>query len=112
MKKLPASSALEGTLASKSILEHFRGHHTVESRFAGQKSGLAPVLIVRGIAEQIEPSPSADKTCDPHVGNRFVMLDRRGSLREGRTVLMVGHEHASSESPQRNKPCRIGEAGT
>ena len=61
LEKVPAAIPLKRPLTSQRILESFNHHQTVQGRFTGKKSGLAPVIVVGGVAQEPHPSRTSDE---------------------------------------------------
>ncbi len=61
LEKVPAAIPLKRPLTSQRILQSFNHHETVQSRLTGKQSSLAPVFVVRGVAQQPHPSRPSDE---------------------------------------------------
>src|SRR6267378_3350514 len=61
LKKVPAAIPLKRPLTSQRILKSFYHDKTVQGRFTGKKSRLAPVIVVVGVAQQPHPSRATDE---------------------------------------------------
>src|ERR1700682_5862991 len=51
LEKVPAAIPLKGPLTSQWILKSFYHDKTVQGRFTGKQSSLAPVIVARGVAQ-------------------------------------------------------------
>ncbi len=92
VEKSSAAIALVGSLTAQGILERLNGDQAVQSRFAGEKSSFAPMLVVRWITEQIKSSAGACKAGDAEFRKCLVVADGRWILGQRRTVFTVSHE--------------------
>src|SRR5258708_4447890 len=61
LEKVPAAIPLKRPLTSQRILYSFHHDKTVQSRFTGKQSSLAPVIVVRGVAQQPHSTRPADE---------------------------------------------------
>src|SRR5690349_7736401 len=75
LKERPTTIALIRPLAAQGIFHSFDHHQTIDGSFARKETGLAPVLVVRGVAEQPHATGAADERAHTGVRKRFVVLE-------------------------------------
>ncbi len=64
LEEVSIAISLQRSFSSQAILEYLSRQQTIERGFAGEQPGLAPVLVVRGKAQQPHSCGATDQRAD------------------------------------------------
>src|SRR6266568_5530419 len=92
LKKCSAAIALIGSFAPQRVLQSLDRYPAIYGRLTGQKSGLAPVLVVFNVTQHPHSSGPTDECCYTGVRKCLVVTNRRRTLRQVLAEIAVRHE--------------------
>src|ERR1700733_14293521 len=101
--------ALIGTLATQRIFHELNGDETVDGRFAGKQSGLAPVFVLGWITKKEKSRASAYERAETSCGVVLVLAYGVGIIGKVTAEVRVGGEECRGDTAGGQQPIGIRE---
>src|SRR6266568_6280019 len=107
LKKSSAAIALIRSFAPQRVLQSLDRYPAIYGRLTGQKSGLAPVLVVFHVTQHPHSACTTDKCRYTGVRKCLVVTNRRRILRQVFAEIAVRNEKPRRDTTERHKPLGI-----